>query len=117
MKDYTKPIELDDTQCHFTPDPGKVVGPVNCGVCGEQMKERRNVNGPRGFVMAMIGSKSLHDSFDCPFSQDEWHIQVVRLREEGDKSVSARIEAIYRDEAEEVLKTRTATKKTSKYRF
>lgn len=44
----------------YTPDPGTVEMAV-CGICGDEMNVTRNVNGPRGLLMAMNRSKSWHD--------------------------------------------------------
>jgi hypothetical protein len=108
-----------DTQSRFTPDPGKVPEGevVYCGVCKDAMKETRNVNGARGFAMAMTGSKALHDVFECPNRKEDWHCQVIALRTEARASVSSFIEEILLEEAEQVLSERKATKKISSWRY
>ncbi len=102
---------LGDTQDRYTPDPGKIEGPVRCGVCKTEMSVRRNVNGPRGFVQAMSSGKSLHDVFSCPHSDEEWHRQVVALRREATKTASKRHGDALQQEAEDILDYRQSTKK------
>ncbi len=99
-------------QCQYTPDPGVVAEgeSVHCGVCGDKMNEIRDCNGPRGFAMAMSGSKSLHDYFSCPNMDDEWHKQVVLLRKEARESNSNAITTILLAEAEQVCCNRKPTK-------
>ncbi len=99
-----------NTQYSYTPDPGTIEEPVECGVCGEKMKCRRNVNGPRGFAMAMSGSKQLHDSFDCPHREQDWHKQAVALREEARATASAIFQTALEKEADEIVSTRKSTK-------
>lgn len=81
-----------------------------CGVCGAVMNEERNVNGPRGWAQAMGGGKSLHDVFECPHRQEQWHRQVIALRREAKNSVSKKIADLLLQEAEEVLSSKEATK-------
>lgn len=102
--------KLDDTQDCYTPDVGTVEGPVCCGVCGTVMEESRNCYGPRGWVMAMSGSKSHYDSFTCPHRTEDWHRQVVKLRSAARDTASGRLEALYREEALQIVATRTPTK-------
>jgi len=109
-----KTEKLGETQARYTPDVDKVEGPVYCGVCGEKMTVKRNVHGWRTFMSAMGGnpnSKSNYDVFQCPVSEEDWHKQVVKLRDRARNESSSKLEAILREEAEEVLKTKVATKK------
>jgi hypothetical protein len=100
------------TQCLFTPDAGKVPEGtvIKCGVCGTQMKEKRDCLGARSYAASLAGIKEKHDFFDCPHRGDDWHKQVVKLREGALYSFSAKLAAIYLEEAEEVLKARKVSK-------
>ena len=109
MKYTGKQLE-SNTQDRSTPDPGKVEGPLFCGVCGEEMDVKRNVNGPRGSVQAMSGGKSPHDVFTCPHREEQWHEQVVALRKEAKKTPSAKLEKLLLEEAEEILQSKECTK-------
>jgi hypothetical protein len=102
---------LDDTQYRYTPDVGTVEGPVFCGVCRTQMTERRDVEGYRGFVSAMAKVKSRYDSFDCPHSNEDWHKQVIALREAARKTPSPTLAHILLKDTQEILGNRVCTKK------
>ncbi len=105
-------VALDDTQDYYTPDPGTHAKDVvvHCGVCGEAMTVHYDVVGPRGFVQAMSGSKSPHDAYACPRRNEDWHKQIVALRQEARRTPSGRLAKMFRDEANEVLETRQKTK-------
>ena len=115
--------QLDETQDRYTPDTGTEVGPVYCGVCGDEMDlEVVACTGPRGFVQAMgraAGYKpNVDDPFDiyvCKNSSELWHKQVVALRNEAQKTSSTKMERLLREEADEVLRNRVHTKVVSKY--
>lgn len=101
-----------ETQDRYTPDvnevpPGEV---VNCGVCGDAMNERRNVLGPRGYASALAGSKSLHDEFECPNRESDWHVQIVKLRRKIEETPSSKIADLLKTEVLEILDNRKATK-------
>jgi len=99
---------------YFTPDPGKEES-MNCDVCGDNMEVQRNVMGPRGFASAMAGHKVLHDIFACPHREEGWHLQAYKVMEEAKETASTELEKMLRKEAMELVKTRVATKKVSKY--
>lgn len=106
-------MKLDcDTQSRYTPDPGTVPEgeDVFCGVCGDKMDEKRGCNGPRGFAMAMSGSKSPYDSWTCPNREEPWHQQVVALRNAMRETPSAKIALIMAEEVGEILSVREQTK-------
>lgn len=111
-KKYDKPYICGDTQDIFTPDPGEVEGPVNCGVCGTEMECKRNCHGPRGWAMAMSGSKSYYDCFSCPHRGELWHKQVVKLRSAVRDTPSRKLADLFLEEVNEILDTRQATKET-----
>lgn len=100
----------DDTQCVYTPDAGKVVGVVGCGVCGAEMDSERGREGYRGYASAMgRGEKSRFDYFECPHSKEKWHRQAVAIRSMAHKTPSARLATMLREEAAEIIATREAT--------
>lgn len=116
MADEDNNYKCGPEQDYFTPDPGKIKGPVYCGVCGDKMNESRNVLGPRGFAMAMTGSKELHDTFCCPSRSEIWHIQVVKLRKMARDTPSAKLAKMLLDEANDVAISRAATKEDGLWR-
>lgn len=122
MSATKKPI-LGETQDYFTPDAGTVDGPVQCGVCGDDMTLlARDSRGPRGFVQAMgmrlrneTNTGSPHDIFACPNREEDWHRQVVALRNEARRTSSGNLEGLLMDEAAAIAKSRQATKKVSPF--
>ena len=101
---------LGDTQYVFTPDAGRVKGPVQCGVCGQKMEEHLDIYGPTSSVESMAGSKHHHDMFICSNREEKWHKQVVSLRKEKSKTASAVLGAILEHEIQLVLETKEPTK-------
>ena len=99
-----------------TPDPGEY-DKIPCGICGTDMNVSRNVNGATSFAEALSKRSHLHDSFKCPHIDEDWHRQVKFIREEANKISSQKITEIMLNEADEILKTRVATKKISRYKF
>ncbi len=64
--------------CH--PNPGTEKS-VKCGVCGTMMKViKRNVLGPTSLAESVMGSKHLHDVFECPYLREEWHRIIHQLK-------------------------------------
>lgn len=99
------------TQDRYTPDEGQVSegAKVFCGVCKTQMSERRGCEGPRSSVEAMAKFKSRYDHFYCPHSNDDWHKQVIALRQQYDRTVSKVIRSLLLGEIELIMQSRTAT--------
>jgi hypothetical protein len=95
---------------HFTPEPGKQKE-MFCRVCKEKMDVQRNVNGPTGWAEAMGKGKHAHDTFSCPFAQEDWHNQVRVLLERIQKETSRTIAKMLKKEAKQVLETRKTTLK------
>ncbi len=97
------------TQSVYMPDPGEVTGPVHCGVCGTVMTEKRDCEGPTSFVMSISGSKRKHDSFYCPERNQDWHKQVVAIRNEARNTASFKLKTMLLNEADDILERREAT--------
>jgi hypothetical protein len=68
-----------DNYGHLTPDPG-VLDRAFCGLCGTEMRVRRNVLGPRGFLAAISRHHTLHDVFICLHYEEAWHKHILDLR-------------------------------------
>ena len=95
---------------HFTPEPGKEKE-MFCRVCKEKMDVKRNVNGPTGWTEATGGRKHVHDTFSCPFAQEDWHNQARVLLERIQKETSRTIAKMLKKEVKQVLKERKTTLK------
>lgn len=95
---------------YFTPSPGKFPDVQRCRVCNEVMLVERNKTGPRGWAESMGGAKVLHDQFQCPNVEDAWHHQALRLRMLAEDTPSRIFADQLSAEADEICKTRKATK-------
>jgi hypothetical protein len=106
-----------DTQERFTPDAGTYDPDENffCGACGDLMNVRFGVNGPTGWVEATAGRKHLHDVYECPNREEDWHRQIIALRKEKKTTASTLVEALLDEEAQIVLDKRVATKQVSHF--
>jgi hypothetical protein len=103
-------MKLSYGQSVYTPDPGTLPDgeDVICGVCGAVCGVKRNVNGPRGFVQAMSGGKSLHDTYICPHYElsilpSTWHGQAEKLMQEAMKCLSPTVAEIYAKDAQRIV--------------
>jgi hypothetical protein len=106
-------LTLSDTQCRFTQNVG-VIGQhekIFCGVCKKEMN-RSIHHDYNGWASAMAKIKSDFELFVCPDEQEDWHKQVVGLRNEAKKTYSKTIEKMLLDEADDVLKKELPTKFT-----
>jgi hypothetical protein len=101
--------KLNDTQAVFTPNAGTVLV-ANCGVCGREMDVTRGVLGPTNSVEGMSGRKHYHDLFQCPDVEEKWHIQIVLLRREKERTASNFLADLLRREIDLIFKTKTPTK-------
>ncbi len=98
-------ILLPFGQSNYTPDVGEVLEgvSVHCGICGALCSEERNVLGPRGFAMAMSGSRSLHDSFMCPNYGVHWHHLANELINRANKEISPTLKEILLKDAHTLI--------------
>lgn len=113
-----KKMRLDsNTQCRYTPDVGVVPEGENvlCGVCGDKMTETRDHNGARGFAQAMSKTTSVHDLFECPNVNEDWHRQVISLRRKAWSTPSLSLAALFEAEVDSILENREATKTFSMF--
>ncbi len=94
---------------HFTPDPG-TEEKMFCEVCKTEMDVERNVEGPTSWAESVGGRKHKHDSFSCPFAQEDWHNQARILMERIEKESSRTISSLLQAEVNEVLLNKKTTK-------
>src|SRR4051812_10468877 len=99
-----------DCQHTYTPDPGKDLDDVGCGVCGAKMDVKRDCFGPRSAAAQFGGAGSPYDSFRCPNYAEAWHRQAVGLRYEARQTNSAWLTERLRREADEVIASQRETK-------
>jgi hypothetical protein len=74
-----------------------------------------NVSGPRGFAQAMAKSVSTYDRHTCPNIEENWHVQVIKLKRAIDDTPSAELANIMKSEIKAILKKRKATKIVSRF--
>lgn len=53
----------------------------NCLICDALMNVERNCYGPTSWAGSMAGIKKKHDRFTCPNSKEDWHIQLVDIKD------------------------------------
>jgi len=80
-----------------------------CRVCTERLLVLRNQIGPTSFIGALSGSEFPHDLFYCQHSEEDWHKQLLALKELITKTPSRRIQLILEEEAKDILATRIPT--------
>ena len=93
-------------------DPGTCESKT-CPVCNQEMEVERNVKGPTSWAGAMMQREHLHDSFVCKSAGKKWHKQVRKLREEIIATPSAKLATIYKEEIDEILAKKRATKEVN----
>src|SRR5437870_4920538 len=98
----------------FTAAPGSREQ-LRCRVCGEVMAVARNVLGPTGWAHAMamaagVMGGSRHDEFSGAFGGAAWHRQALALKQEANRTPSRELEKLLLEEAEGVVRARTARK-------
>lgn len=87
----------------FVTEPGKQEE-MHCKVCGSLCDVERGVLGPTSFMEAMGRRGKMHDMFQCPYSEQPWHKQALRLVKEIEKSPSPRLIELMRQDLEDILK-------------
>jgi len=98
----------------FTSEPGRHEV-LHCRVCGMTMAVDRGVVGPTGWTHAVAihagqAKGRPHDSFHCERAGEAWHGEALALRQEAEATSSKRMADQLTAEADEVVRTREATK-------
>jgi len=65
----------------FITEPGEYEE-LRCSVCGSICDVKRNVMGPRCFAEAVGKRQGLHDKFECPHVEEDWHEDCFDLSEQ-----------------------------------
>ena len=98
---------------NFATTPPGAADSLACRVCGEAMAVSRDCFGPTGYASALAGPSAWtrHDEFHCRHSDEDWHRQALRLRQDAVATPSRTLEKLLEQEVREVLATRKATKR------
>ena len=67
---------------------------LRCSVCGSICDVQRNVMGPRCYAEAVGNLKGLHDKYECPHIEEEWHEDCFDLSEQCMEMSSPTLRAI-----------------------
>jgi hypothetical protein len=86
-------------------DPGTTPTTADkcCGVCGTERMIKHNINGPTSWAGAMTGHKHLHNVFECPHYNAEWHNLAYRLIGEMMATASKRLYAMIEFDLDELV--------------
>ncbi len=98
---------------HFTPDNAKTFEYQHCLVCGTKFDVETGAFAPTSWGEAMARRAHKHDVLSCPHSGTDWHNQAVMLRKEAKKTSSPKLEKQLIKEADDICKTKKATKKVT----
>ncbi len=52
---------------------------LRCAVCGSICNVKRNVMGPRCYAEAVGKREGLHDKYECPHVEEDWHEECFDL--------------------------------------
>ncbi len=80
------------------------VDEMRCKVCETVCDVKVGINGPSGFGEAMGRGSHLHDRFDCPHCDEEWHEQALELMQDIEKSPSPTLQNIMKDDLDDIVK-------------
>ena len=95
---------LGNRQFRYTPDAGTERRRIHCGVCSSVCRVERNKYGPRGMVQAWMGGKSHYDLFECPKHEQDWHVQVCKIKDAIHECPSPSVQKLMREDVEQILK-------------
>lgn len=93
----------------MAPAPGECAE-MECITCGDKMNVERNVRGATSYAESRSGRTHLFDRFICPNAGLDWHVQCIKILQEMKQTSSSKVEALLKQEYEEIKKTRKATK-------
>ncbi len=75
---------------------------ITCRACGTACHVDRDQIGPTGYISAMGKAKTPHDHWYCPYSEHEWHRQLVRMYLESVNTSSPSVAKLIRADMKEL---------------
>lgn len=86
---------------------------ATCLVCKAKMNVKRDIETPTSSAEAMGKIKSRKDVFTCPDSKEDWHKQVLKMKQFIIEIPSLTLAMLVEKEMNSILKNKKATKKVS----
>lgn len=86
---------------------------MTCLACGSDMTVQRGAYGPTGWAESMGRGAHKHDVFTCPNSGHDWHTQIIKIKEEIQKTASGVLADMMQKEIDLILLSKEATKKVT----
>lgn len=87
----------------FTTSPDSVDEMI-CKVCGSVCDVERGVIGPTSWAGAMAKCKTPHDSFSCPYNDEEWHSEILGIVMELDNTCSPSLRKIIQKDIDKMVR-------------
>jgi hypothetical protein len=91
----------------FFSEPGATTDERHCRICRTACTVTRNLLGPTSFAEAMSHKNHLHDRFQCPHSEEEWHEQALLLVQEIERTPSKRLADLMRLDLQDLLQEKS----------
>lgn len=93
---------------YLTTAPGECEN-MFCPICTQVMKAQRDCTGPTGWAEAIAQRGHPHDTFTCVNYAEDWHQQLVKLRQYKDTIPSAAVRKLVEEEMSQILDTKQST--------
>lgn len=75
-----------------------------CKVCGEICDVKRGVSGPMSWAGAMAKKNTVHDSFSCEYTDEDWHKQALAILKEIEKQPSPSVRKLMDNDLVRIIK-------------
>jgi len=76
---------------------------MTCLACGSACEVERDLIGPTSYISAMGKVQTPHDHWYCPFSQEEWHKQLVKMYKESVETSSPSLARLIRADMDALI--------------
>ncbi len=86
----------------FITDPD-TVDEMTCKICNSICDVKRRDYGPTSFGGAMLKHHRLHDRFDCPHREEEWHKQALELYLDIEKCHSPSLKEVMQNDLNNMI--------------
>ena len=76
-----------------------------CPLCMSKMNVTRQ-NGATTFTEAMARRQHIHDAWTCPHVKEDWHVQILKIHEDMEKTSSPSLINIMKKDIAKIIKKR-----------